>query len=183
MSYRVAKILIGICVFLIILMSTLIYITRFYSPSKILISSNVENLTLKLKKYESIDNLISSWGIYTKKIKLSNHAPNPIHVNTIHIILTPNVQQYDTYLGLDKKTVIQSSGHSFKNGQLTIFVYLDRQEVLSRNESEIAQWILHAVLLRIYSISQNEDIDQNSFSKKMWQYVENADQIIDVKKS
>jgi len=183
MSENILKVLIGICVVLIIFMSALIYVTRFYSQNKLSISSDVKNITLTLTDSKSLNELISSWGLFSKKIRLSSHTANPIQVSSVHIVLTPNIQQYDTHLGLDKKTVVQSSGHSFKDGVLTIFVYLDSDEVLSRDETEISQWILHTAILRIYSIAQNENINQNIFSKQVEQYYERASEIINVEKS
>ncbi len=183
MSQGFLKIVIVVCIVLIVLLSAWIYIARFYPKNKISIYSDVPNISLSLKDDTLIEEFTNSWGLYTKKIILTHSAINPIKVEKIHIILTPTIQVLDTHVGLDGKTVIQSTGHSFKSGVLTIFVYLDQKQILSRDEEEISRWILHSALLRIYSITQNETIDQDTFSKQMWPHIESASQIINVEKS
>src|SRR5690606_11509933 len=106
---------------------------------------------------------LDSWGLYTQDVALDNVAIQSVRVNTVHIVLTPLVQPYDTFVALDETTVIQSTGQSFKDGVLTISVYLHPDQILTQDAESIANWLSNAALLRIYSIIQHKTVSQELF--------------------
>jgi hypothetical protein len=164
-------------------MSSWIFFTQIRSFKQATIHSDVGNIQVTIQDEEKLNEFIDSWGIYSKKITLVRTEAKLVDIRSVNIILSPLPQYLDTFLGVDHQTIIQSSGHSYKRGVLTVYVYLHPNQILERDEKEISSWILYTSLLRLYSIANNEKIDKEKFSTQISSHVETAHEIINVKKN
>lgn len=143
--------LIGFIALLVIASSLTSYLVFFSNkPSAVAtieFSSEVPGYTLAPAHQEVLQNYLSKWGTLTEKNEV---VPD---VESISVVLVPQVQKSSPLVS-DGKTVLQSHNQTLKNGQLTIFVYVNPEEVLSREtEDSIASRITLQSLWAIYTSS------------------------------
>lgn len=180
MSQKFLLVLLGTFIVIICILLSILLYNR--NSNKLSINSEINTIQLSIENPKKTIKLLEDWKIYSKEVKLLNISNKLYNVNSVNIILTHKVQPYDQYYDVDGVTVVQSSGYTYNNNTLTIFVYLHPEKVLKRDNKEVSEWIFYTSLLRLRKISQGGASEYIDNSVEINNFIEHNNETIQVKK-
>lgn len=123
------------------------YLILFTGRETVSFASDVPGYVIGPANEKRLQNLLEEWGTF------GNENTVMPGIKNIAVVLVTDEQPYSP-LKVDNKIVLQSHGQSSKDGDLTVYVYMNPDEVLKREKiPSIATRITLQALWAIYSVS------------------------------